>query len=167
MNSQLPDSPAAIVVQLLIDLSLTTDPDLGENWPVRATGETDSPDNVVTVYDTQGQQRGRSQTDGYRFEGHGFQVRVRSSLPTDGWMKAHEIAAALDQDVANRTVTLPNGNVYSVVSVSRTGDVLSLGRAAPNSKRSLFTVNGICPIVFLSGSAPVASAGYFPDGYFN
>lgn len=158
MTSNLPDSPAAIFAQLLIDLGLASDPSENGTWPVRATGEVDSPDNLLTVYDTTGRGDGRSGADGFRFQHYGVQVRVRSSLPADGRAKAAAIASVMDEQVSNVAVTIVDGEdgttTYAIQAVVMSGTINSLGRGTPGSKRSLFTVNFLVPIVAL-GIGPI------------
>lgn len=140
MPGALAHSPADIVRKLLIVLELGSEQASGEPWPVFAAGEPDKPDSAITVYDTTGVKQGRIM-QGETQERHGVQVRIRAANHTGGYGKARAIAVALDEDVYQETVTIGNAR-YLVHSISRTSDVLALGKESPNSKRSLFTVNG-------------------------
>lgn len=167
MSSLLNDSPADVIRWLLVQLGqgiitlpsgliiasgLVTDPSLSpmQAWPCYATDEPDSPDSVITVYDTQGRDDGRSMIDGERYEHHGFQIRVRAPTHRIGQLKAQQIKVVLDQAVVHRTVTFNDQNgtsrSYDVPCVSRTSDVIPLGKDTPSTKRRLFTINAVCPI---------------------
>jgi hypothetical protein len=142
-------SPADVIRQMFIDLQQGSDPAGNTAWPVYAADEPSTPDNVITVYDTDGRDDGRTMPDGERQEHHGFQVRVRADDHPTGYAKARAIAVALDQSVTQRSVNLAGGqgtHGYVVWSVSRTSDVLALGKEAPDSRRKLFTVNGVAHI---------------------
>lgn len=136
-------SPADILRQLLIDLELgTAYVDDATSWAVFASGEADMPDDCITVYDTEGRNHGREMVHGERQEHHGFQVRVRARNHAVGYLKARDIAVKLDQEVYQELVTVEEIQ-YLVHAVTRVGDVLPIGKDAPRSKRSLFTINGI------------------------
>ena len=146
MTGSLSHSQADIVAQLLIDLGFGTDPTLDGIWPIYVTEEPNSPDNVITVYDTVGTSDGRTQFDGEMQEHHGILIRVRSTTYPIGRTKARAIAVGLDETVLRDTVgvasVLGTGTAqYFVDSVSRKGDVISLGKESPNSKRTIFTIN--------------------------
>lgn len=134
-------SPADVVAQLLVDLGLCSGPGGVGEWPVFVAGEPSSPDEAVTVYDTAGTAFGRSMATGARSENPGVQVRVRARDHRTGWAKARQIARSLDEDALWRAVTV-GAAAYCVQDFGRTSDVLALGKEVPNSKRSLFTVNG-------------------------
>lgn len=134
-------SPADVVRQLLVDLGLCSDPGAGFAWPAYASAEPPAPDEAVTVYDTAGTSFGRSMATGARSENPGVQVRVRARDHRTGWAKARQIARLLDTGTLWRAVTVGTA-AYCVQDFGRTSDVLALGKEVPNSKRSLFTVNG-------------------------
>ncbi len=146
MTGSLSHSQADIIAQLLIDLAFGTDPTIDGTWPIYVTEEPDNPDNVITVYDTVGTSDGRTQFDGEQQIHHGVQVRVRSTTHHPGYDKANDIAVGLDETILRDTVGVASvfgtGTAqYFVDSVSRKGDVISLGRESPNSKRTIFTIN--------------------------
>ena len=142
MSATLTHSAADIVQQMLVDLGVATDPDLDplQAWPVYASGEPATPDQCVTIYDTEGRQHGRLMTDGSIQEHLGFQVRVRSKDHSAGWLRADLIRATIAQDVYLRVVTV-SAVSYLVQCVAMLGNILTLGKESPTSKRSLFTVN--------------------------
>lgn len=123
-------SQAYVVRKLLLDL--------GETWPVYATKEPGIPDGVITVYNTDGSNDGRSMVDGDVWGTDGIQIRVRSSAPDAAYDKASEVRQKLI-DVYDRTVTV-DGETYVVHCFTRIGDVLDIGTAL-NDARSVCTVN--------------------------
>lgn len=133
-------SPADVLRWLLVALGYGTDPDDGSAWPAFTGGEPGSPDAVITTYDTQGTDDGRSMIDGELFGNAGVQIRVRSATHAAGWVKADAIQTALAEAVYDETVHI-GAATYLVHCVSGIGDVLALGKETPTSKRSLFTLN--------------------------
>ena len=140
MSTALNHSPKFVIRQLLVDLGLGTDPSLDSSWPIYDTSEPDSPDNCITIYGSTGFEGGRLQYSGQVLISYGIQVRVRSLDPEVGWLKIHEIARAIDESIYQETVTL-DSSTYFVQSLSRTGDVIELGKDFQSSERYLFTVN--------------------------
>lgn len=142
MSGSLTHSPAEIIRQLLIDLGVGT---ASGSWPVKFATEPDNPDNVITVYNAAGRSSGRVQNGGERQEHHGFQVRVRSTSESVGYVKARVIAVALDENVLLTTVTV-DSSTYRIQSISRTGDVISLGKNHPTTNLNLFTINALASL---------------------
>lgn len=139
MSGSLTHSQAEVVQYLLADLGHGILPsDLPGSWPIYALKEVDTPDDLITVYDTVGRNQGKTQFDGEVQEMHGVQIRIRAALNYLGRRKAREIQVGLDP-VRLKNVTVES-SVYLVHSLSRSGDVNSLGNE-PNTKRELFTVN--------------------------
>lgn len=141
MPGPLQHSPADIVRQLLIDSGWARDfVDEDTSWAVFEGAEPDLPDDCVTVYDTTGIDHGREGVAGERAESHGFQVRVRSKVKTDGFSKVREIAVGFDESVYLVVVHVDDV-AYQVQSVKRVGEPAFIGYDAPRSKRSVFTLN--------------------------
>lgn len=153
MSTALTHSPAHVVGQLLLDLGLGTDPDDGGAWPVHVATEPNSPNNVLTVYDTAGSSQGRSMIDGELFAFFGFQVRVRAKDHVTGWTKASAVRNALAEDVRLASVTV-EGTEYLVWSVDGLGQVLALGKDRPPSDRFVFTLNGLLVVGQETGGVP-------------
>lgn len=109
-------------------------------WPVYATNEPSDPDNVITVYDTQGIMDARAMVDGSWVEHVGLQFRVRSTDHPTGGAVAESLKDWLDQMVCQMAVPLGEAT-YVIWNMSRTSPVLALGRNVPASQRSLFTLN--------------------------
>lgn len=140
MSGDLAHSPADIIRYALINASGGTLPTNNGSWPIYCNSEPDSPDNCITIYDTEGRQHGRSMIDGERQEHYGVQVRVRAADPPTGFTKAQDLALLLDKTIINANVSISSTN-YIVYTVSRSGNVISLGYDTPLSKRRLFTMN--------------------------
>lgn len=146
MANTLLHSPADITRRLLIALGIGADPELSNVWPIYCGSEPDAPDNCVTVYDTQGQSDGRSMNGGELFTQYGVQVRIRASTHAGGGhAKADEIRQALAEQVYDEAVHV-GSSTYLVGCYSRIGDVLALGKDAPTSKRSLYTLNALVTV---------------------
>ena len=146
MSGLLTHSPGAITAKLLQDLDLGSDPLAApaEAWPVFVSNEPDSPDDVITVYDTLGRDQGFFQINGERQEQHGIQIRIRGKDYPTGYAKARAISVALDEDDgANQALVVMDTAEYLVYVVMRTSDVIALGRQVPISKRCLFTINAL------------------------
>lgn len=129
---------------MLVDMGYGTNRSANGAWPIHSTNEPDLPDNCITVYDTQGVDEGRVM-QGERQEKHGIQVRIRSATHAAGFTKARAIAVAIDQDVYLESVVV-DGHTYIVHAMSRTSDVLALGKELPTSKRTVFTINATATV---------------------
>lgn len=129
--------------QLLIDIGQGIDGNSG-NWPVFDSNEPNAPDNVITCYDTQGMDDGRSNLDGTLWAHQGIQVRIRSTGVAVGRTKANAIRKALSE-VVRRTVWIGIAQ-YWIQNVARIGQVISMGKEKPGSNRNLFTVNVLLPL---------------------
>jgi hypothetical protein len=145
MSGMLTHSAANIVRQLLTNLGETTAPADNANWSGFYSFEPEERDRVVTVFDTAGILRGRTHVDGETQVHYGLQVRIRSEEYGTGYTKAEEIAVALDTQTHLSTVVI-GSTTYTVYAFTRLGTVLAIGREAPNSKRSIFTINGLASI---------------------
>ncbi len=133
-------SPADILRRVIISLSLASDPELSSIWPCYTGTEPPTPDSLITTYDVVGRDNGRIMQDGSRAQLYGVQVRVRSITHIAGYAKCREIAVALDTQVYDTIVQIASVN-FIVHSVSRSSDVMALGKDVSSSKRSIFTLN--------------------------
>jgi hypothetical protein len=129
-----------------------TKPVASNPWPIGADTESDVTDDLVTIYDTQGVNEGRTTPNCQRQEHPGVQVRVRSTTPLAGFKKAQQIGVALDQVgypegsawTPQRTVTIPGSTAtYRVFAVTRNTNIINAGKNVPNTKHSIFTINAI------------------------
>jgi hypothetical protein len=135
-------SPADILRYALASRGVGSNPVTAPNqdWPIYANSEPDLPDNVITVYDTDGDNSGRTMVDGVMQGWDGVQVRVRSMSPRVGREKADEVARVLAEGIYRDAVTIEGVN-YLLQNLSKVSNVLPLQRDTPNTKRSLFTIN--------------------------
>lgn len=143
MSGPLDHFPADVIRQLLIDLGAGSEVTTTD-WPTFSQKEPDSPDNVITVFDTMGRDLGRTNPDMVRSERYGIQVRVRGGDIDATGVRARSVAMALDS-VVRLPVTL-DVTQYFVLGFVRTGPVLRLGIDAPSSGRWIFVVNGLASL---------------------
>ena len=141
-------SPADVLRYALINAGGGSLPSSGSSWPIGCWQENETPDNVITLYDTSGNLDGRFQTDGEMQEHPGIQIRVRSANPLDGNTKIRQLMEIVDKGIRLTTVMIENPigtavSTYVIYAVTRIGTVLSIGKDTPQTKRSLFTVNMI------------------------
>ena len=141
MSGYLPDSPARVVRDLLIQLGLGT---AASTWPVYVSSEPSSPDNCITVYDTSGLDHGREHIGGERQEHNGFQIRIRSATPDVGWTRTSLIATTLDTST-NLTTVVIGTHTYLVQSITRKNGPLAIGKEAITN-RNLFTINAVISV---------------------
>ena len=141
MSGSLTHSPADVIRYLLIDLSLGTLPSASGDWPIIANRELDSPDNLITVFDTAGLRNGRV-ADGEVQEHEGFQIRVRAGTQTVGQAKINAIKQAIDNSVLNKSVVI-GASTYIVYAISRRSGPFYLGQDVETSKRIVFTINAV------------------------
>jgi len=138
-------SPAEVIHQALLDLSLANEPSYGYDWPAFVDHLPEEDDDSICVYNTEGTIQGRIQHDGEPVEFHGIQVAVRSAGKANGRLKAHRIARALDTQVRRTEVTV--GSVlYLIQSFNRTTEVVSAG-FDKDTRRHLHTINGTLSVI--------------------
>lgn len=145
MSGSLIHSAASVLRQLLVDLGQGTEPSTDGSWPVFSHRTPDSPDSIISTIGTTNVHQGRVQTDGEVQERYGVIITIRSPNPRQGFQKAQAVAVALDEEVAQTSVTLtdPTGtgtSTYTVVAVSRRSGPLAIGKEL-DTNRNLFTVN--------------------------
>lgn len=151
MSNYLKHSPADVIARLITSLNGGVEPSSGNlttPWQTFATKEPALPDDCITVYDTQGVSRARTMKTGELLTGYGIQVRVRSEIETEGWIKADQLRILLAEAVYQIRVDLtdPVAASYLVWSLDEIKDVIALGTNVPNDKRSLFTLNMLATI---------------------
>ena len=151
MPGVLTHSPSDIVRQLLVNLNLGVDSttDTTSDWPIYESREPDLPDDCITIYNTADKLQGRTQNDGETQGQEGIQIRVRSTDPVNGQLKARSILVAIDTQVLQSVVNL-EGRSYRIPALNRTTGVLSLFKEVPTTKRNLYTINATAAIRQLS-----------------
>lgn len=146
MSESLAHSPAQIVAQLLVNLSIGTAPADDGSWPVYDTGLPDTPDNAICVYDTTGTLDARLMQTGEWNEHHGINLRLRTTDHQTGVTKVNAMAVALDTTVNHTTVSMASPTaVYDVETMSRKSGPFDNG-PEPTSGRRIFTVNYVASI---------------------
>lgn len=138
MSNALTHSPADVVRYLLIDLGIGTDPEDEGSWPIFCDGEGDTPDNVITIYNTSGAVQGDVHYNGEVQEHQGLQFRIRGGTSVIAWGKTEALKTKVDQDVNGNVVTI-DAVQYEVYCIARTGTVIALGKV--DGKRYVYTLN--------------------------
>ncbi len=141
-------TPADILRYALIAASGGTIPSANGSWPIYVSSEPDSPDNCITIYDVAGKKQGRLQVNGRMVEFPGIQVRVRSYDHATGKTRAAVIENILDTIIRRTLVTISASN-YIIHAFSRTSQTLDIGKVVNDSKRHLFTLNGMITVTQL------------------
>lgn len=144
--SELASSPSRIVQELLIQAGVCSDPtsDPVQAWPVYYDGEPSTPDNVVTVYDTDGEVDGRTGVDNTQVGRYGLKIRFRSVDSLTGWLQAGAVKDKLLNALWQELTV--DEHTYLVECFSGIGRILRLGKESPTSKRNLFTVNAFVAV---------------------
>ncbi len=153
MPGSLNHPPAKVVIAYLIDQALVAKPAAGASWPCYYGDEPDTPDNCVTIYDTDGRLSGREHVGGEMQGSHGIQVRLRCgpSQILAGYQKLMAISQNFDTAV-NRTLVPLGNDTYRIQSISRTSDILSLGREDTASARRIYVFNALVSLRLLPGT---------------
>ena len=139
MSGALTHSPAVVIQQLFVDLSIGTLPVTGSDWPIAVSQERDTPDEFITLYDTASVMQGRTMSDGVKQEQSGIQVRIRAATYDANHTKASEIQNAIDSVVRNTSVTV-GSSIYTVNAISRKSSIIHIGKE-PSSDRDVSTIN--------------------------
>lgn len=140
MSGALNHSPAQIIRELILDLSLGTS---GSPWRVYYATLPDNPDKAIGILGSGGQHQGRDMVSGKVYERYGFQVTVRGDY-LSAHNKANDIAVDFDQSVSHTIVEMDSRR-YRILSISRTGSINPIGRDE-TSRRHLFTINATAAI---------------------
>lgn len=133
--------PAAVIRQLLLDLALVYSTPTGSQYAARVSSQPESPDRVVTVYDTGATEDGRLLDTGEVIEHPTVKVRVRGPVYEEAWNKAKEIELALNG--VKRTTVAVGGVTFRVDNVSSRAPLV-LG--PDDEERRQLTVDCNCTI---------------------
>ena len=133
-------SPADIIYQVLLDSGIVEE---SGKWVAYVSFLPDAPDDAVCIYDTAGRLDGRVMVTGEQVVHPGVQIRVRGLSYVEVWEKANEIAKGLD-GLAKVSVALSSSEAYTLINVSRTGDIIPVGIEEENGRRRHhFTINAV------------------------
>lgn len=127
------------------NISGGTDGTTGD-WPVYIANAPNVPDNILTIFDTEGVKDGRIMIGGMTVKHPGIQIQIRSYDYLVGWDKANAVMVSLSEKVHNMKVIL-SGSTYMVYALSITSGPISLGKEVSDSKRYLFTVNATVSLI--------------------
>lgn len=139
-------TPSQILEKFLITNSLVVAAPSGSesNWPCYIAivpDRKETPSNIVSIFDTEGDYDGRYLRTGVVVEHPGFQIRVRSTDYQAGYIKMLTIRNKITQEATKAQITL-DSSTYTIQSAFA-GTVMSIG-TEPNStkNRHLFVING-------------------------
>jgi hypothetical protein len=157
MTTALQHSPADIVRQLLIEIGQGIDStttlgpavNVPPDWSVFTSTEPSVPDNCLTTYDIDGSSDGRIMVSGEAPYHYGFQIRIRSMDHPTGYIKANQLRNALAESVYMSTVKIDSAS-YTVHAITSIGEIIAIGKDNPATKRSLFTLNAMLAMGFLT-----------------
>lgn len=146
ITGALTHTPANVIQQLLVDLSLASQPAINgvvqdDDWPCYFNYLPDSISRAIVCYDTDGRIHGREMVEGVVQEHFGIQVRVQAELAghTAAQSKMRSICTNFAEEVLRNTVTI-DGTSYLVQAITRTSGPISLG-ISPTNRHRLFTAN--------------------------
>lgn len=136
-------TPQRIIQQLIVDMGLATDPPDDAEWPIYVDSLPDEPDDVATVYGTEGRLTGRNMI-GDVLDHPGVQIRVRSGSTVEAYRKLARILSELSK-VNRRSVTVMDDTgtdttTYTVQTITPTTPPVRLG-VDELSRRYSWTLN--------------------------
>lgn len=139
MSGRMTKSPAKVMQKLLIDLGLASSKESGGDYPCYYSNQPDKPDKCFTVYNTDGQVQGRV-IGGEALEVHGIQIRLRDIDVETGDNKLNLVATTLAEDVLNTLVDISSSR-FKVYAITQPSNIMYIGFDAPNTRRSIWTLN--------------------------
>lgn len=135
------NAPSNLIRQHLIEAGLS--PAAQAPWYCYVSFLPNDPDNALCVFDTPGRPDGRIMRTGEQIIHPGVQIMVRSKTYLEGWKKTRQIATKLDE-VRQISIALESGVPYTLVNVSRQGDIFPLGMdEADDRRRYRFVINAM------------------------
>ena len=158
-EGQMTDSPAAVIAQALIDKGVAYDPSgTASSWQISVDSSLDSPDDALEVHNTDPMFQARNQITGNMEGFHAFQLTVRSVDPEKAWTMANRIARDFDllpsQNSESINYTNPTvvhqdstSSNYSIGAVTRKSGPMYVGHDMSSSRRTIYTINAIVPIL--------------------
>lgn len=138
MSGSLTHPPARIIAGLLVDLAIGTYTRAAD-WRVFVESIPDSPDEIISVYDTAPSLFGSEMVTGETLEHHGILLRIRSAIYSTGWGIINSIRTEMD-DVDNEIIVI-SGVSYNVQAMNRASGPFHIGTEEGTSKREIFTIN--------------------------
>jgi hypothetical protein len=157
VSSLLQNSPAEVTAAWLIQVGDAGDPTSWSSgtgntlWPVFTQGEPFTPDQLIVCKDTVGQDDGEEMVTLDLLYHYGIQIMVRAQDHLTGYIKACQIREDMAKKGGGITVApLGSSHTYQIWCFAHIGPVLPLGKQVPTTKRSLFTINAMLPILQLT-----------------
>lgn len=147
MSVTLLHSPSRIIAALLIAGGQGADPAISPvgAWPVYANTEPDTPDNCITITNTEGSSDGRDMDSGELDQHWGLQFRFRGTTNPITLAKVMAVRNWIAKSVFQTKVTV-EGTVYTVWSLNKISSPIDLNKDKPNTMRSIYTINCTSPI---------------------
>lgn len=128
-------TPAEIILQYIRDSSLDS------GWETFYAKMPPEPINQIVVFDSMSQLDGKIMQTGQTVEHPGIQVRVRSLVYKDGWLKAQAILEYLSEMLREIIICSNPTTTYHVQSFTVVGSLMYIGQAEKQQGQN-FTFNG-------------------------
>jgi hypothetical protein len=145
MVQNIPDPPANIVRQILIDETVGIFPtgSSSDSWPIYVSVMPDQPtvpDNAIAIFDTTGIIQDRSTRNGQYAEQYGIQILIRASDYPTAYSKFKVVLDAIDEiKYQNKTF---NSTTYKLFNLRRTS-AFALGQEDDVRRRQEFSINAL------------------------
>jgi len=144
--------PNKILKQYLLDSSRIADFNStatvsgdSTNWPTFLVLP-DRPDNCLAITSTEPIKDGRDFVLGKVSSRDGIQLLLRSQSPVSGWQQIKMLVDWLDENLIEASVDV-GSETYKIGPFIRTSGPLDIGRSKEDSRRYLFSYNGILKII--------------------
>jgi hypothetical protein len=147
MSGLLPNSPAEILQQALVDDLLGSQPNESDIWPIFVNNNQKSNTENITVYDTTGIVRGKTHVDSEVQEHYGLQFLIRHPDPPVCYQKANELMVQINT-IWRKIVILENLH-YSIDAITTSGPILRVGKEQPEEVLFVYSLNAIASIRLL------------------
>lgn len=145
MVQNIPDPPANIVRQILIDGTVGIFPtgSSSDSWPIFVSIMPDQPtvpDNAIAIFDTTGVVKDRSTRNGQYAEQYGIQILIRASDYPTAYSKFKVVLDTIDEiKYQNKTF---NSTTYKLFNLRRTS-AFALGQEDDVRRRQEFSINAL------------------------
>ena len=148
----IPDPPANIVRQILIDASVGIFPtgSSSDSWPIYVSMMPDQPtvpDNTIAVFDTTGVVKDRSTKTGQYIEQFGIQILIRATDYPTAYSKFKVVLDAID--IIKYQNKVFNSTTYKLHNLQRSS-AFSLGQEDDVRRRQEFSINALFSLTVVS-----------------
>lgn len=138
MSGILHHTPAEIIQQAIIDDGIGNQPP-STNWPAFINNNQKANTLNLTILDTTGFVRGKTQVDSEHQEAYGIQILVRHPNPPECYLKAQEIFSALS--LWKRKIVDLEGDSYTIHAATFTSPILRVGKEQPEEALFVYSLN--------------------------